>query len=158
MWMSAPSNQSGRRSRQIRQTQGLPLEPPSQLDRVVDQQSESLCFLLKLKTASACVVSIKIPVVVPVPPALTQALELVNSAEVQRKLTEETGYATRLAASDRSHAEVVSEVFLRVLARPPRIDELTAAVDFLETETDRAEACRSLLWSLLATNEFLFNH
>ena len=29
---------------------------------------------------------------------------------------------------------------------------------FLESETDRKEAYASLLWSLLATNEFLFNH
>jgi hypothetical protein len=91
-------------------------------------------------------------------PALTQALELVNSAEIQQKLTAKTGYAQRLAASDKSHADLATEVFLRVLARRPRADELQAAVDFLGSEPDRAEACRSLLWSLLATNEFLFNH
>ena len=76
----------------------------------------------------------------------------------QRKLIEKTGYAERLAASDKSHADLAAEMFLRVLARRPRPEELKAAVDFLATEPDRAEACRSLLWSLLATNEFLFNH
>lgn len=91
-------------------------------------------------------------------PALTQALELVNSAEIQRKLTEKTGYAERLAASQKSHVELANEIFLRVQARRPRPDELKAAVDFLAAEPDRAEACCSLLWSLLATNEFLFNH
>lgn len=91
-------------------------------------------------------------------PALTQALELVNSSEIQRKLTEKTGYAQRLATSDKSHADLANEMFLRVLARRPRPDELKAAVDFLASEPDRVEACRSLLWSLLATNEFLFNH
>jgi hypothetical protein len=29
---------------------------------------------------------------------------------------------------------------------------------FLEAHQDRKEAYASLLWSLLATNEFLFNH
>lgn len=91
-------------------------------------------------------------------PALTQALELVNSAEIQRKLTEKTGYAERFAASQKSHVELANEIFLRVQARRPRPDELKAAVDFLAAEPDRAEACCSLLWSLLATNEFLFNH
>lgn len=91
-------------------------------------------------------------------PALTQALELVNSAEIQRKLIEKTGYAERLATSDKSHADLATEMLLRVLARRPRPEELKAAVDFLAAEPDRAEACRSLLWSLLATNEFLFNH
>lgn len=91
-------------------------------------------------------------------PALTQALELVNSTEIQRKLTDKTGYAARLAASEKSHSDLATEMFLRVLARQPRSEELKTAVDFLAAEPDRAEACRSLLWSLLATNEFLFNH
>ncbi len=91
-------------------------------------------------------------------PALTQALELVNSAEIQRKLTETSGYAQRLAAGNQPPAVVANEAFLRVLSRPPRPEERQAAVTFLESEVDRAEAVRSLLWSLLATNEFLFNH
>lgn len=91
-------------------------------------------------------------------PALTQALELVNSTEVQRKLTAKSGYAQQLAGSDKSHADLTTEMFVRVLARQPRPEEMKAAVDFLASEPDRAEACRSLLWSLLATNEFLFNH
>jgi hypothetical protein len=91
-------------------------------------------------------------------PALNQALELVNSKEIQRKLTAETGYARRLAAADRSNADRATEAFLRVLGRRPRSEELQTAVDFLESEPDRADACRSLLWALLATNEFLFNH
>jgi hypothetical protein len=91
-------------------------------------------------------------------PALTQALELVNSAEIQRKLTGKTGYAQQLATSERSTTEIANELFLRVLSRQPRSEELQVAVEFLASESDRADACRSLLWSLLATNEFLFNH
>ncbi|MFO1091957.1 MAG: DUF1553 domain-containing protein [Planctomycetaceae bacterium] len=91
-------------------------------------------------------------------PALTQALELVNSTEMQRKLTEPSGYAARLGADVRPPVEIVPEVFVRVFARPPRQSEIEAAASYVESETDRTEAYRSLLWSLLATNEFLFNH
>lgn len=91
-------------------------------------------------------------------PALTQALELVNSAEIQRKLTHEKGYAQQVATNDQSASERASEIFLKTLGRPPRPEELNIAVEFLESQTDSADACRSLLWSLLATNEFLFNH
>lgn len=91
-------------------------------------------------------------------PALTQALELVNSAEIQRKLTTKPSYPQRLAESDKSHTDLVTDMFVRVLARQPRPEELKAATEYLASEPDRAEACRSLLWSLLATNEFLFNH
>jgi hypothetical protein len=91
-------------------------------------------------------------------PALTQALELVNSAEIQRKLTEASGYAQQLAGRDLPNDAVAEEIFVRVFARNPRPDELKAASEYLAGQSDRGEACRSLLWSLLATNEFLFNH
>jgi len=91
-------------------------------------------------------------------PALGQALELVNSAEIQRKLMDENGYVARLTVSERSSADVVKEIFVRTLARPPRPEEQVAAVEFLDSEADPAQAYRSLLWSLIATSEFLFNH
>ena len=91
-------------------------------------------------------------------PALTQALELVNSTEIQRKLTEASGYAQQLAGRDLPNDAVAAEIFVRVFARNPRPDELKAASEYLASQSDRGEACRSLLWSLLATNEFLFNH
>ena len=89
-------------------------------------------------------------------PALAQALELVNSSEIQRKLAS-SPLVDRLAAAA-SNDESVNEVFLRVYARPPDAAEREAAISFLDTEPDRAEAIRSLVWALLATNEFLFNH
>jgi hypothetical protein len=91
-------------------------------------------------------------------PSLTQALELINSPEIQRKLASPSGYAERLAAGKEPHAERVTAAFRRFLAREPSADERAAAVKFLEAETDQRSAYRSLLWSLLATNEFIFNH
>ena len=91
-------------------------------------------------------------------PSLAQALEFVNSKEIQNKLTAEKGYAQQLVENKKPFAENVTDIFLRIYARSPRAAELKIAVEFLETEKDPAEAYRSLLWSLLATNEFLFNH
>jgi hypothetical protein len=97
--------------------------------------------------------------------SLAQALELVNSAEIHRKLTEKAGYAAQLATSEKSgekrdglHRDQVEDIFLRVFARRPSAGEVDTAVGFLTAEKDRAEGYRSLLWSLLATNEFMFNH
>jgi len=89
---------------------------------------------------------------------LGQALALVNSAEIQQKLAADDGYVSRLAAADGSHKENVGEVFLRVLGRDPSEAEIAVAVEFLEGENDRVAAYRSFVWSLLATNEFLFMH
>lgn len=91
-------------------------------------------------------------------PALGQTLELVNSSELQAKLTAEKGYVARLAGNDRPHVENVTDVFLRVFGRPPRDKERETAVTFLESQANRKTAYASLLWSLVATNEFLFNH
>jgi len=91
-------------------------------------------------------------------PALGQALELVSSAEIQEKLTADKGFVARLGGTRESHADNVRGIFLRVFARPPRPREEAAALSFLEAQADRKEAYGSLLWSLLATNEFMFNH
>jgi hypothetical protein len=91
-------------------------------------------------------------------PTLAQALELVNSTEIQRKLTAKDGTVARLAANKKPLANNVREIFLSTLARSPTQDELATAVDFVNSESDRHEAYRSLLWSLMATNEFLLNH
>jgi hypothetical protein len=91
-------------------------------------------------------------------PALGQTLELASSNEIQEKLTADKGYVAQLASNKMSHDENVHEIFLRVFARPPRSREQAIAVKFLEGQSNRKEAYASLLWSLLATNEFLFNH
>jgi hypothetical protein len=91
-------------------------------------------------------------------PALAQALELVSSKEIQRKLSEKTGYALRLGANKKSHSENIAELFVRVFSRRPLEKEAAAALEYLESESDRNAAYQSLLWALLATNEFLFIH
>lgn len=91
-------------------------------------------------------------------PALGQLLELVSSSEIQEKLAAPGAYPQKIAKNGKADADNVSEIFVTVFARPPRPEELKTAIAFLERSTDRSEAYRSLFWSLLATNEFLFNH
>ncbi|MBC8354352.1 MAG: DUF1553 domain-containing protein [Planctomycetes bacterium] len=91
-------------------------------------------------------------------PSLAQALTLINSQEVQRKLTAKDGYAASLVISESPLDQNINDIFRRVLGRLPQGEELETAKAFLESEEDMGEAYRSLLWSLLATNEFMFNH
>ncbi|QDU01916.1 hypothetical protein V6x_15990 [Gimesia chilikensis] len=93
-----------------------------------------------------------------VDPALSQALELVNSKEIQRKLTDKNGYIELLASNQKTHSDNVREIFVRTLSRPPRTSEFETAVKYLNSEKNRHEAYRSLVWVLLATNEFMMNH
>ncbi|MCE9530645.1 MAG: DUF1549 and DUF1553 domain-containing protein [Planctomycetes bacterium] len=91
-------------------------------------------------------------------PALGQTLEMVSSAELQEKLNADKGFVGRLATNGKEHGDNVREIFQRVFARSPRPKELATAVAFLESQKKSKEAYGSLLWALLATNEFLFNH
>ena len=91
-------------------------------------------------------------------PSLAQALQLVSSQEVQEKLTAKNGFIEKISTSKMQPAEVIDEMFLRTFSRKPKKAELETALDFVQSEEDKAEAYRSLMWSLLATNEFLFNH
>lgn len=93
-----------------------------------------------------------------VDPALSQALELVNSKEIQRKLTDKNGYIEQLASNQKTHSDNVREIFVRTLSRHPRTSEVETAVKYLNSEKNRHEAYRSLVWALLATNEFMMNH
>jgi hypothetical protein len=85
-------------------------------------------------------------------------LELVSSAEIQEKLANPRALPQRLAGSPASQSERVRELFATLFARDPSPEELATATEFLSGNTDPSEAYRSLVWSLLATNEFLFNH
>src|SRR5262249_19938852 len=52
-------------------------------------------------------------------PSITQALHLMNSAEIAEKIHSRTGTARRLADSTKAPAEVIDELYLAALARFP---------------------------------------
>lgn len=91
-------------------------------------------------------------------PALSQALELVNSSLIQNKLTSDDGYIARLESDFASSRMRIHDIFLRMFSRLPNEKEYQTASRFIEASDEKPEAYRSLVWSLLATNEFLFNH
>jgi hypothetical protein len=88
---------------------------------------------------------------------LSQALHLLNSAEVQGKLTSDAGRAAKLAADKRPDADKVSELFLSFFTRPPRAEELKAALEHIQSKPDKKIAYQNLIWALLNAKEFQFN-
>jgi hypothetical protein len=90
---------------------------------------------------------------------LAQSLHLLNSSEVQGKLSAGTGRAALLAGQkDRPRPEKVRELYLRVYSREPQADELAVAMQHLEKSPDEKLAFEDILWALVNTKEFLFNH
>ncbi len=90
---------------------------------------------------------------------LAQSLHLLNSSEVQGKLASGTGRAARLAAdATRPDADKVRELYLCVYAREPASDELAIATGHVAKNENKQQAYEDILWALVNTKEFLFNH
>ena len=53
---------------------------------------------------------------------------------------------------------VVEELYLGAVSRLPTSDELNTALSYLDKEQDKQQAAEDLLWSLLNSKEFMFNH
>jgi hypothetical protein len=92
----------------------------------------------------------------PADPNLAQALQLINSDGLQKKLVREEARVTELLK--RSDSEAVEELYWWCYSRGPRDDERAKAVGFVQAGSDRREALEDLLWTLLNTSEFVFSH
>ncbi len=102
--------------------------------------------------------------------SLGQSLHMLNSAEIKAKLSAEGGRADRLSKDERTDAERVNEIYLATFARAPDAGELKASVAYVsEPRSDatgkpldailaKRQNYEDLIWALISTKEFLFNH
>ncbi len=94
--------------------------------------------------------------------SLAQCLHLLNSPELQTKLSSGNGRAISMAKdSTTSIPEKIRQLYLAVFSREPRPKELATAeahIQRAETDEDRRRAYENIVWALVNTKEFLFNH
>ncbi|HUR55971.1 MAG TPA: DUF1549 domain-containing protein [Gemmataceae bacterium] len=90
-------------------------------------------------------------------PSVAQVLNLLNSPEIQAKLTHEAGTVARLVREQKDDAKLVEELYLTLFARLPTEKEKARAVEYVAKRPRRA-ACEDLAWAMLNSVEFLFNH
>jgi hypothetical protein len=89
--------------------------------------------------------------------SVVQVLHLMNSRNLYGKVTNDTSRAAKLAASDKTPAQIVEEIYLWVYARLPDDDEIHITTGLFEKEgITRRQATEDLLWALLNTPEFVF--
>ena len=55
-------------------------------------------------------------------------------------------------------AEIVTELYLAAYSRLPTPPEQAATVEYLEAAEDKRKAAEDVLWTILNSREFLFNH
>jgi hypothetical protein len=103
---------------------------------------------------------------------LAQSLHLLNSKEMQSKLSADSGRAAQWANAtvvDQSLSPVenirktapdrIRELYLRSLGRVPTDSEQNVAMEYLMQRADRLkEAYEDLVWGIVNSKEFLFNH
>ena len=102
--------------------------------------------------------------------SLAQSLHLINAADIRGKLANPSGRAERLAKDPRPAEARIKELYLVAFAREPRAEELKVALGYLaeprlraagqkvDAQTAARENFQDLIWALMTTKEFLFNH
>lgn len=91
-------------------------------------------------------------------PDLSQALHFINSINLNRKISSSSGRLATLLNSDRSDEQIVTELYLTTLARKPRPNELDVAITLINEADSRKTGFEDLVWTLLNSTSFLFNH
>ncbi|QDS96507.1 Bacterial Ig-like domain (group 2) [Roseimaritima multifibrata] len=90
---------------------------------------------------------------------LAQSLHLLNSEEMQKKLTTDNGRAASFAADNTRPVEAkVRELYKLALSREPADRELKSAIGYLGERHNQKEPWEDLIWALVNSKEFLFNH
>ncbi len=91
-------------------------------------------------------------------PAMSQALALLNSQEVQQKLKAPEGTLAVLLKSGKPDKDILDTLFLSALARHATPAESKALLNWIARTPKREEGFQDALWALLNSKEFLFDH
>jgi hypothetical protein len=100
--------------------------------------------------------------------SLAQSLHLLNAADIQTQLARGKGRADRLTQDTRPDDDKITDLYHIALSREPSPAEVTLAHSHLQKKMQgktgeealkgKKEAYEDILWALLNTKEFLFNH
>jgi hypothetical protein len=87
---------------------------------------------------------------------LAQALHLLNSQEIQNKLTRSGGRAEQMAKDPRPDADKVDDLFLWAFARHPTAAQRDLALANIERNaSNKRLAYENIIWALINTKEFV---
>ncbi|NNE92720.1 MAG: DUF1553 domain-containing protein [Verrucomicrobiales bacterium] len=91
--------------------------------------------------------------------SISQALHLMNSPNIQTKLAHQNGRLAALVQSQPNDSKLFEELYLTVYSRFPTAEETGYAAEYFSKKSDqRQKATEDLVWAMLNTMEFIFNH
>jgi hypothetical protein len=87
---------------------------------------------------------------------MASALHMINGPTINEKL--QRGIVAEWCASNRSDQQIIEDLYLRALSRPPEAKERAEWESWLVLAPNKKEAVQDVLWALLNSREFVFNH
>ena len=102
--------------------------------------------------------------------SLAQSLHLMNAGDLKAKLATAGGRADLMAKSEKPNQERITDLYRVAYGRSPSADDLSGAMEYLVSppladssngtvvQPATAERFQDLIWALINTKEFLFNH
>jgi uncharacterized protein DUF1549/uncharacterized protein DUF1553/Big-like domain-containing protein len=95
----------------------------------------------------------------PPQPSLLQALHMMAGPAYNEKIVSKEGRLNSLLEKSASDQDILDEFYLAALTRFPTEEEKAALLKFLSQRSPRRqEALASLVWSILNSREFAYNH
>ena len=90
--------------------------------------------------------------------SLSQALHMLAGPTYTEKLSEKGGRIDLLLSSAATDREIVEEFYLAALSRFPTPEETRQLVRIVGARSSREQALEDLLWGVIASREFAYNH
>ena len=91
-------------------------------------------------------------------PSIVQALHLMNSPESVHKIRHRDGRAAKLAKSNMKSDKIIEQLYLTMLSRYPSTKETALMQLAFDESESRRSAIEDILWTLMNTREFVYNH
>jgi hypothetical protein len=89
-------------------------------------------------------------------PTFFQALTMITNRSLDNRLRSDGGRIAALARSQKPSAEILEELYLSGLSRPPSSKEKRQLLAYLDKAPDRRQALEDVGWALINSKEFLF--
>jgi hypothetical protein len=92
-------------------------------------------------------------------PNLSQSLHLINGSDLNSKLDASDGRVAQLVSGGASDLDTINALYLPTVCRYPSPSELHVALQQVRAKAAKRQAAfQDILWALVNTEEFLYNH
>jgi hypothetical protein len=90
--------------------------------------------------------------------SMSQALHLMNGGTINDRIANPTGKVAGILKTQMSPSEAIEEIYLSTLCRWPTEKEKQTSLYYLKTAESVKEGYEDMMWAILNSREFIFNH